>query len=84
MSSYKEQSCIILLVVFTRHSYEITPLPTAMVLKSQRDIHSLLGLTKIVDWQWEENLNAWVGGINNSRRSRANIEESISHSTIDW
>lgn len=37
-----------LLVVSTRHSYEITPQPTAthvLVLESQRDIGSLLELT---------------------------------------
>ena len=45
-----------LLVVSTRHSYEITPQPTAMnvVPESQRDIHSLLELSQIVHRQWEE------------------------------
>lgn len=45
-----------MLVVSTRHSYEITPQPTAthvLVLESQRDIHSELGFTKTVTWQWE-------------------------------
>lgn len=45
-----------LLVVSTRHSYEITPQPTAMnvVPESQRDIHSLLELSQIVHRQLEE------------------------------
>lgn len=42
-----------LLVVSTRHGYEITPQPTAthvLLLESQRDIDTLLELTGALTW----------------------------------
>lgn len=46
MGSWAELHNIIGGLLFTRHSYEITPQPTAMDRERQRDILSLLEVTK--------------------------------------